>query len=116
LQYLRAGQQQTTSRIEAINDRLTQTSGPKAINDSSAAEDQFIALSARLSALQNAMMRILRDNAELAGQLKATQAQMAQDNASVAEQLMRRLLNNLRPWRCSSPLSLWVPRSENAAG
>jgi hypothetical protein len=44
------------------------------------------------------MTRILRDNAELAERLKETQAQMAQDNATVVEQhkTMRRLLNNLR--------------------
>jgi hypothetical protein len=97
-----AGQQETTIAIEAINDRLAaerrdlkmpsdqvlaQTSGKKTINDSLAAEDQFTVLAARLSALQNAMTRILRDNAELAERLKVTQAQMAQDNASVAEQL-----------------------------
>jgi hypothetical protein len=86
-----AGQQETTIGIEAINDKvekfLAQTRGTKAINNSLAAEDQFIALSARLSALQNAMTRMLRDNAELAERLKETQAQMAQDNALVAEQL-----------------------------
>jgi hypothetical protein len=74
LRDIRAAQQQTTS-------------GTKATNDSPAAEDQFIALEARLSALQNAVTRILRDNAELAERLKETQAQMAQDNASVAQQL-----------------------------
>jgi hypothetical protein len=97
-----AGQQETTIGIEAINDRLAderrdlkmlsdqflaQTSGKKTINDGLATEDQFTVLAARLSALQNAMTRILRDNAELAERLKETQAQMAQDNASVAEQL-----------------------------
>ena len=93
LQYIQAGQQQTTSGIEAINDRpaaekfLAQTRGTKAINNSLAAEDQFIALSARLSTLQDAMTRILRDNADLAERLRATQTQMAQDNALVAEQL-----------------------------
>jgi septal ring factor EnvC (AmiA/AmiB activator) len=93
LQYIRAGQQQTTSGIEAINDRpaaeklLAQTRGTKAINNSLAAEHQFIALSARLSTLQDAMTRMLRDNADLAQQLRATQTQMAQDNALVAEQL-----------------------------
>ena len=92
LPYIRAGQQQTTTGI-AINDRpaaekfLAQTRGTKAINGSLAAEDQFIALSARLSTLQDAMTRILRDNADLAERLRATQTQMAQDNASVAEQL-----------------------------
>jgi len=90
LPYIRAGQQQTTTGI-AINDRpaaekfLAQTRGTKAINGSLAAEDQFIALSARLSTLQDAMTRILRDNADLAERLRATQTQMAQDNASVAE-------------------------------
>jgi hypothetical protein len=85
--------QETTSGIEAINDRpaaekfLAQTRGTKAINNSLAAEDQFIALSARLSTLQDAVTRILRDNAALAEQLRATQTQMAQDNALVAEQL-----------------------------
>jgi hypothetical protein len=74
LRDVRVGQQQTTS-------------GTKAINDSHAAEDQFIELAARLSALENGMTRIRRDNVELAERLKATQAQMAQDNASVAEQL-----------------------------
>jgi len=77
LQNIQAGQQQTTSGIEPINDRP-------------AAEGQFIVLSARLSTLQDAMTRILRDNAALAEQLKATQTQitqMAQNNASVAEQL-----------------------------
>jgi septal ring factor EnvC (AmiA/AmiB activator) len=64
LRDIRAAQQQTTS-------------GTKAINDSNAAEDQ---LAAHLSALQ-------RENAELAERLKETRAQMAQDNASVAEQL-----------------------------
>ena len=93
LQYIQAGQQQTTSGTEATNDRpaaekfLAQTRGTKAINNSLAAEDQFIALSARLSTLQDAMTRILRDNADLAEQLRATQTQMAQDNALVAEQL-----------------------------
>jgi hypothetical protein len=85
--------QETTSGIEAINDRpaaekfIAQTRGTKAINNSLAAEDQFIALSARLSTLQDAVTRILRDNAALAEQLRATQTQMAQDNALVAEQL-----------------------------
>ena len=85
--------QETTSGIEAINDRpaaekfLAQTRGTKASNNSLAAEDQFIALSARLSTLQDTMTRILRDNADLAEQLRATQRQMAQDNALVAEQL-----------------------------
>jgi len=64
LRDIRASQQQTTS-------------GTKTINDSDAAEDQ---LAAHLSALQ-------RENAELAERLKETRAQMAQDNASVAEQL-----------------------------
>jgi septal ring factor EnvC (AmiA/AmiB activator) len=97
-----AGQQEATIGIEAINDRLaaersdlkmlsdqflTQTSGKKAINNSPAAEDQIVALAARLTTLQNAVTRILRDNAEIAERLKETQAQMAQDNASVAEQL-----------------------------
>jgi hypothetical protein len=93
---LRAGQQQTTSGIAAINDRpaaekfLAQTRGTRAISDSLAAEEQFMALSARLSTLQDAMTRILRDNADLAEQLRAAQTQitqMAQDHASVAEQL-----------------------------
>ena len=98
LQYIRAGQQQTTSGIEAINDRLeaerldlkmlsdqflAQTSGKKAINDTHAVEDKFIALEARLSALQNATARILRDNAELAERLKLIQAQMAQPPRSL---------------------------------
>ena len=93
LQNIRAGQQQTTSGIETINDSpaaerfLAQTRGTKAINDSLAAEDQFIALSARLSTLQDAMTRILRGNAELAEQLRATQTQLAQNNALVAKQL-----------------------------
>jgi hypothetical protein len=93
----RPGQQQTTSGIEAINDRLAQTRGTKAINNSLAADDQFIELSARLSTLQEAMTRILRDNAGLAQQLKATQAQMAQDNASVAEQLSSLAQNRSQP-------------------
>src|SRR5690348_7177180 len=48
LQYIRAGQQQTTSGIEAVNDRpaaekfFAQTRGTKATNNSLAAEDQFI--------------------------------------------------------------------------
>ena len=109
LQYVGAGQQQTTSGIKAINDSLAaehkaindslaaerrdlktlsdqflaQTRGKRAINDSPAAEE----LAPRLTALQNATTRILRDNAEIAERLKETQAQMAQDNASVAEQL-----------------------------
>jgi septal ring factor EnvC (AmiA/AmiB activator) len=102
-----ASQQVTTVEIEAINDRLdaerrdlsdqfsSQTSGKNAINDSLAAErddlkrltDQFKELAARLTALQDAMTRIPRDNAEIAERLKETQAQMAQDNGSVAEQL-----------------------------
>jgi hypothetical protein len=58
------------------------TSGTRANNP--AAEDQFIALLARLTTLlENAM----RDNADLAQQLRATQTQMARDNALVAEQL-----------------------------
>ena len=64
LRDIRAGQRQITS-------------GTKTINDSRAAEDQ---LAARLSAPQ-------RENAELAERLKETPPQMAQDNASVAEQL-----------------------------
>ena len=55
-----------------------------------AAESQFIVLSARLSTLHDAMTRILRDNAALVEQLKATQTritQMAQDKAVVTEQL-----------------------------
>ena len=98
LRDIRAGQQQTTSEIEAINDRLAaerldlkmlsdqllaQTSGKKAINDSHAAEDQLIALEARLSALQSAMARILGDNTELAERLKLIQAQMAQPPRSL---------------------------------
>jgi len=92
LHHIRAGQPQTTTGM-AINDRpaaekfLAQTRGTKAINDGLAAEDQFIALLARLSTLQDAMTRILRDNADLAERLRATQTQMAQDNALVAEQL-----------------------------
>ena len=93
LQYIRAGQKQTTSGTEAINDRaaaeksLAQTRGTKAIKNSPAAEDLFLALSTRLSALRDAMTRIQRDNAELAEQLSAIRTQMAQDNALVAEQL-----------------------------
>ena len=93
-----AGQQETTTGIDAINNRLdaerrdlktlsdqflAQSRGKRAINDSPAAEE----LAPRLTALQNATTRILRDNAEIAERLKETQAQMAQDNASVAEQL-----------------------------
>jgi hypothetical protein len=101
LPYIRAVQQQTTTGT-AINDRpvgekfLVQTRGTRAINDSLAAEDQFLALSVRLSTLQDATTRmqdnmtrmILRDNADLAQQLRAIQTRMAQDNALVAEQLM----------------------------
>jgi hypothetical protein len=98
LRDIRAGQQQTTSELEAINDRLAaerldlkmlsdeflaQTSRKKAINDSHAAEDQFIALEARLSALQSAMARILGDNAELAERLKLIQARVAQPPRSL---------------------------------
>jgi hypothetical protein len=103
----RADQQQTTIAIEAINDRpavekfLAQTPQTKAINESHAAEDQFIALSARLSTLQEAMTRILRedlglaeqlrrtlrDNVGFAEQLRTMQTQMAQDNVLVAERL-----------------------------
>ena len=88
-----ASAQETASGLEGTNDRaaaekfLAQTRGTKAIDNSLAAQDQFIALSARLSALQEAIRRILRDNADLAEQLRATQTQMAQDNALVAEQL-----------------------------
>ena len=46
-----------------------------------------MALSARLSALQDAVARMQRDNAELAEQVRAIQKQMAQDHALVAEQL-----------------------------
>ena len=49
--------------------------------------DQFLPLAARLTTLQDDATRILRNNAELAERLKATETQMAQDNASVAEQL-----------------------------
>ena len=42
---------------------------------------------AKTSTERDAMMRILRDNADLTQQLRATQTQMAQDNALVAEQL-----------------------------
>ena len=103
LRDIRAGQRQTTSGIEAINDRpaaekfLAQTSGTKATNDSLAAEDQFMALSARLSTLEEAMTRILRDNEQVRGtlrdnvglaeQLRTIQAKMAQDNVLVAERL-----------------------------
>jgi len=93
-----AGQQETTTGIDATTNRLdaarrdlktlpdqflAQSRGKRAINDSPAAEE----LAPRLTALQNATTRILRDNAEIAERLKETQAQMAQDNASVAEQL-----------------------------
>jgi hypothetical protein len=100
---LRASQQQTTSGTEAINvrpaaaEKFLAQPRTKAANDSLAAEDQIMALSARLSMLQQAMTRILRENAELAGQLKATQAQMAQDNASVAEQLKALAQNRSQP-------------------
>lgn len=92
LQYSRAGQRQTTTGIAAINDRaaekfLAQTRGIRTINNSLLAEDQFLALSDRLSTLQDAMTRIRRDNADLAEQLRATQTQIAQDNALVAQQL-----------------------------
>jgi flagellar biosynthesis component FlhA len=93
LQNIRAGQQQTTSGIGATNDRpaaekfLAQTRGTKAVKDSLAAEDLFMALSARLSALQDAVTRMQRDKAELAEQVRAIQKQMAQDNALVGEQL-----------------------------
>jgi hypothetical protein len=90
---LRAGQQQTTSGIEAINDRpaaekfLAQTRGTKAPSDSIAAQDQFMALSTRLSTLKEDMTRILRDNAGLAEQLRTIQTQLAQDNVLIAERL-----------------------------
>jgi hypothetical protein len=93
LRDIRADQKQTTSAIEAINDRpaaekfLAQTRGTKATNDSLAAEDQFMALSARLSTLQEANTQILRDNAGLAEQLRTIQTQMAQDNVLIAERL-----------------------------
>jgi hypothetical protein len=104
LRDIRAGQQQITSGIEAVNDRLAaerldlkmlsdrlaQTRGKKAINDSHAAEDQFIALEARLSALQSAMARILGDNTELAERLKAIQAQMALGNEKPQHRRRRR--------------------------
>ena len=104
LRDIRAGQQQITSGIEAVNDRLAaerldlkmlsdrlaQTRGTKAINDSHAAEDQFIALEARLSALQSAMARILGDNTELAERLKAIQAQMALGNEKPQHRRRRR--------------------------
>jgi hypothetical protein len=46
--------------------------------------EQFLTLEARLTKLQSVMTPILRDNAEIGQRLKETQAQMAQDNASVA--------------------------------
>jgi hypothetical protein len=79
--YIRTAQQQTTTGI-AVNDRP--------VAEKFLAEDQFIVLSARLNTLRDAMARILRDNAALVEQLRATQTQqtqMAQDNALVAEQL-----------------------------
>jgi len=82
LQYVGAGQQQTTSGIEAINDSLAAER-----RDLKMLSDQFLALAARQSTLQDDATRILRNNAELAERLKATETQMAQDNASVAEQL-----------------------------
>ena len=76
------------SDLKMLSDQfLAQTSGKKPINDSPAAKDQSIALAARLTALQDAMARNRLDNAEIAERLKETQAQMAQDNASVVEQL-----------------------------
>jgi hypothetical protein len=104
LRDIRAVQQQITNGIETINDRLAadrldlkmlsdrlaQTRGTKAINDSRTAEDQFVALEARLSALQSGMARILRDNAELSEQLKMTQAQMALGNEKPRQRRRRR--------------------------
>ncbi len=49
--------------------------------------DQFSALTARLSVLQEDTTTILRNTAELAEQVRATQTQMAQDNAKAVEQL-----------------------------
>ena len=82
LRYVGAGQQQTTSGIKAINDSLAAER-----RDLKMLSDQFLALAARQSTLQDDATRILRNNAELAERLKATETQMAQDNASVAEQL-----------------------------
>jgi septal ring factor EnvC (AmiA/AmiB activator) len=123
LQNIRAGQQQTTSGIGATNDRpaaekfLAQTRGTKAVKDSLAAEDLFMALSARLSALQDAVTRMQRDNAELAEQVRAIQKQMAQDNALVGEQLKALTQmavgppSSLRRAMKMRPLfSQWVPR------
>lgn len=82
LQFIGAGQQQTTNGITAISDSLAAERG-----DLKKLSDQFTALSARVSTLQEAMTRIQRDNAELAEQLKVTQTQMVQENVSVTEQL-----------------------------
>ena len=77
-----AGQQETTTGIDAINNRLDAER-----RDLKMLSDQFLALAARQSTLQGDATRILRNNAELAERLKATETQMAQENASVAEQL-----------------------------
>jgi len=82
LQYVGAGQQQTTSGIEAINDSLAAER-----RDLKMLSDQFLPLAARLTTLQVDATQILLNNAELAERLKATETQMAQDNTSVAEQL-----------------------------
>lgn len=77
---LRASQT-TTSEIKAINDGLAIQR-----RDLKVLFDQLSALTARLSVLQEDTTLILRDSAALAERLKATQTQMAQDNALAAEQ------------------------------
>ena len=82
LQFIRAGQQQATNGITALNDSLAvERAELKKLSD------QSTALAARVSTLQDAMTRIQRDNAELTEQLKVMQTQMAQETASVTEQI-----------------------------
>jgi septal ring factor EnvC (AmiA/AmiB activator) len=82
LRYIGAAQQRTTSGIETINDSLAAER-----RDLKMLSDQLAVLATRLDTLQGGSPEILRNNAELAERLKATQAQMAEGNASVAEQL-----------------------------
>ena len=74
--------QTATGDIRAIKDGLANQR-----RDIKVLFDQFSALTARLSVLQEDTTTILRNTAELAEQVRATQTQMAQDNAKAVEQL-----------------------------
>jgi septal ring factor EnvC (AmiA/AmiB activator) len=82
LQFIGASQPRTQSGIKAINDNIAAEHARLSMMS-----DQIAALVDRLKALESIAPQILRDNANLAEQLKATQNQITQENASLAEQL-----------------------------